>query len=147
VTGIDVGVVDRSGHSTIGWSLANLATFVTDGVAALIAYLLTRPGGPRVRPWLIGFPMWVASGLLSVIMLAAPLNLAAVPFGVTSPFRADDAVKLLEGVAALLDGLTSDQRDELLGLTSAMAAAEPDSARRAFIEQFPDGFGLLDAED
>ncbi|MCN9243536.1 hypothetical protein NGF19_22565 [Streptomyces sp. RY43-2] len=56
----------------------------------------------------------------------------------------DDAVKVLEGVAHLVSKLSNDQRQELTGLVGAMAEAESDPARRAFLEGFPEGFGLLD---
>ncbi|MFI6985430.1 hypothetical protein ACIBSV_43675 [Embleya sp. NPDC050154] len=59
----------------------------------------------------------------------------------------DDAVKLLEGVGHLLGQLSAGQRAELLDLIAEMADAESDPSRREFIEQFPDGFGLLDDED
>ncbi|MFJ3311010.1 hypothetical protein ACIPSA_50425 [Streptomyces sp. NPDC086549] len=56
----------------------------------------------------------------------------------------DDAVKVLEGVARLVSGLSSDQRSELIALLEAMAEAEAGPARREFLAKFPDGFGLLD---
>ncbi|MFJ3825985.1 hypothetical protein [Streptomyces nodosus] len=58
----------------------------------------------------------------------------------------DDAVKVLEGVAHLVSTLSSDQRQELMDLVGAMAAAEPDPARRKFLEGFPEGFGLIEDE-
>nr|WSX47612.1 hypothetical protein OG409_00630 [Streptomyces sp. NBC_00974] len=57
----------------------------------------------------------------------------------------DDAVKVLEGVAHLFSQLSADQRQELIDLLRVMAEAEPDPARREFMEGFPEGFGL--AED
>lgn len=89
ICGSDVGVVDHDKASGGGWIAANLVTFLMDAVAALIAYLLTRPGGPRIRAWLVALPMWMASGLLSVIMLAVPLNLVGVLFGAPNPFARD----------------------------------------------------------
>ncbi|MEU6008613.1 hypothetical protein [Streptomyces sp. NPDC047453] len=58
----------------------------------------------------------------------------------------DDAVKVLEGVAHLVSTLSSDQRQELIDLVGAMAAAESDPARREFLEGFPEGFGLIEDE-
>ncbi|PWI20899.1 hypothetical protein DI272_38225 [Streptomyces sp. Act143] len=58
----------------------------------------------------------------------------------------DDAVKVMEGVAHAFSTLTDDQRQELIELVGEMAAAETDSARREFLEEFPDGFGLVDDE-
>ncbi|MFI1155144.1 MULTISPECIES: hypothetical protein [Streptomyces] len=56
----------------------------------------------------------------------------------------DDAVKVLEGVAHLFSQLSADQRQELSDLVRAMAGAEPDPARREFLEGFPEGFGLVE---
>ncbi|MER6678066.1 hypothetical protein [Streptomyces sp. NPDC000983] len=58
----------------------------------------------------------------------------------------DDAVKVTEGVAHVISTLPHDQRRELIQLVEAMAAAEPDPARRAFLEEFPENFGLTDDE-
>ncbi|MFE9636553.1 hypothetical protein [Streptomyces sp. NPDC006463] len=56
----------------------------------------------------------------------------------------DDAVKVLEGVAHLVSKLSSEQRSELIGLLGTMAEAESDPARREFLKEFPESFGLLD---
>lgn len=56
----------------------------------------------------------------------------------------DDAVKALEGVAAAVGALNEGQRAELLGLVTAMAAAEPDTRRREFLAGFAEGFGLVE---
>jgi hypothetical protein len=56
----------------------------------------------------------------------------------------DDAVKVMEGVAHVVGTLPSDQRQELIELVGEMAAAEGDPARREFLEEFPEGFGLID---
>ncbi|MFF3348859.1 hypothetical protein [Streptomyces sp. NPDC002779] len=58
----------------------------------------------------------------------------------------DDAVKVTEGVAHVVSTLPDDQRQELIGLVGEMAAAETDPARREFLEDFPEDFGLIDAE-
>ncbi|MFD7641606.1 hypothetical protein ACFV4P_13220 [Kitasatospora sp. NPDC059795] len=55
----------------------------------------------------------------------------------------DDAVKVLEGVAHLAGQLSSDQRSELIDLLGTMAEVESDPARREFLEEFPEGFGLV----
>jgi hypothetical protein len=54
----------------------------------------------------------------------------------------DDAVRALEGVAAVADRMSDAQRAELRQVVEAMAAAETDPGRREFLEEFPDGFGL-----
>ncbi|MFC8358555.1 hypothetical protein ACFUIY_01660 [Streptomyces griseorubiginosus] len=56
----------------------------------------------------------------------------------------DDAVKVMEGVAHTLSTLPDHQRLELVALVGEMAAAETDSDRREFLEEFPEGFGLVD---
>ncbi|MEU6198355.1 hypothetical protein [Streptomyces sp. NPDC047061] len=42
--------------------------------------------------------------------------------------------------------LLPGQRDEFLDLLGAMALEESNPSRRAFLEEFPDGFGLLEDE-
>ncbi|MFI8185718.1 hypothetical protein OG539_03950 [Actinacidiphila glaucinigra] len=56
----------------------------------------------------------------------------------------DEALKALEGVAAVVDRMTEGQRDGFLDLLSAMTAAETDPRRRAFLEDFPEDFGVVD---
>lgn len=56
----------------------------------------------------------------------------------------DDAVKVLEGVAHVVSTLPGDQRRELIDLVSEMTAAETDPARREFLAEFPESFGLID---
>ncbi|MGW7066843.1 hypothetical protein ACWGII_15390 [Streptomyces sp. NPDC054855] len=56
----------------------------------------------------------------------------------------DDAVKVLEGVAHVVSTLPGDQRRELIELVGEMAAAETNPGRRAFLAEFPEGFGLID---
>ncbi|MFC0598158.1 hypothetical protein [Streptomyces palmae] len=87
---VDVGVIDRSGLSTAAWIAVNLVTFLMDAAAEVIAYWLTRPGGPRVRTWLVALPMWTASGLLSAIMLAVPFQLVVGLLGSANPSAGDD---------------------------------------------------------
>ncbi|MEU1319721.1 hypothetical protein [Streptomyces tibetensis] len=58
----------------------------------------------------------------------------------------DDAVKVMEGVGHVVGTLPSDQRQQLIALVGEMAAAEGNPARRAFLEEFPEGFGLIDDE-
>ena len=58
----------------------------------------------------------------------------------------DDAVKVMEGVAHAVSTLPNDQRQELVDLVGEMAATETDPARREFLEELPDGFGLVDDE-
>ncbi|MEU8957657.1 hypothetical protein AB0C93_25510 [Streptomyces sp. NPDC048518] len=55
-----------------------------------------------------------------------------------------DAVKVLEDVAHLVTQLSSDQRDDFIDLLESMAAEEVDPSRRAFLEDFPESFGLVE---
>ncbi|MGW7441307.1 hypothetical protein [Streptomyces sp. NPDC054849] len=55
----------------------------------------------------------------------------------------DDAVKALDGMAAVHKHLSSDQRQDLLDVLGGMAEAEADPARREFLEAFPQDFGLV----
>ncbi|MGW1996994.1 hypothetical protein [Embleya sp. NPDC001921] len=91
VVGIDVGVAHPDELNRARWIAANALTFGMDAIAALIAYGLTRPREVRVRAWLIVLPLWVASGLLVVIMLAVPLSLMGAAVGdAGNPFAGDD---------------------------------------------------------
>lgn len=56
----------------------------------------------------------------------------------------DDAVKVLEGVAHLVSTLPNDQRQELIALVTEITAAETNAARRDFLKEFPESFGLVD---
>ncbi|MEV8463119.1 MULTISPECIES: hypothetical protein [Streptomyces] len=56
----------------------------------------------------------------------------------------DDAVRTLEGVAAVVDHLSDSQRGEFLQVIEAMTAAETDPGRREFLEAFPDSCGLVE---
>ncbi|MGK5544044.1 hypothetical protein ACSNOH_04810 [Streptomyces sp. URMC 127] len=56
----------------------------------------------------------------------------------------DDAVKVLESVAHMISTLPNDQRQELTELVGEMAAAETNPARREFLEEFPEEFGLIE---
>jgi hypothetical protein len=56
----------------------------------------------------------------------------------------DDAVRVLEGAAHLMGQLSHEQRGELLDLLGTMAVEEADPRRREFLEDFPEGFGLVD---
>ncbi|MEU1622666.1 hypothetical protein ABZ479_35890 [Streptomyces sp. NPDC005722] len=56
----------------------------------------------------------------------------------------DDALKALEGVAAVFDRMPEAQRAAFLDLLGEMTAAEADPRRRAFLEDFPEDFGLVD---
>ncbi|WP_371800236.1 hypothetical protein OG963_42780 [Streptomyces sp. NBC_01707] len=58
----------------------------------------------------------------------------------------DDAVRVLEGVAALVSHLSVDQRSEFMDLLGSMASEEKDPSRREFLLAFPEGFGLVEED-
>ncbi|MYS86519.1 hypothetical protein [Embleya scabrispora] len=94
VVGVDVGVVHPDELNRAQWVAANALTFGMDTIAALIAYTLSRPREARIRAWLITLPLWVASGLLVVIMTAVPLSLLGAAVGSTgNPFAGDDFLR------------------------------------------------------
>ncbi|MFI6940726.1 hypothetical protein ACIBI4_15745 [Streptomyces sp. NPDC050418] len=55
--------------------IANTATVLMDACVVVLALLLTRPWGLRVRSWLLAVPMWAATGLLAPIMAGFPLQI------------------------------------------------------------------------
>ncbi|MGW0190115.1 hypothetical protein ACWDV7_30755 [Streptomyces sp. NPDC003362] len=56
----------------------------------------------------------------------------------------DSAVKMLEAVSGELLRLPPDQRARLLRVLTGLAEAEPNPARREFLESFPFACGLAD---
>ncbi|MEZ0094059.1 hypothetical protein [Streptacidiphilus sp. EB129] len=75
--GSGIGITDASiaGSSTL-YAL-NLLTVGMDALAMAVALTLTYRWGLRTPVWLLVFPMWVATGLLGTIALAAPLGFLA----------------------------------------------------------------------
>ncbi|MFF2849216.1 hypothetical protein ACFVT5_23240 [Streptomyces sp. NPDC058001] len=77
VAGSHVGIPDGSSllehEGTM--AVANGVSVLLDAVVVVLAVLLTRPWGLRVPAWLLVFPMWVATGLLTPIMTGYPLQL------------------------------------------------------------------------
>ncbi|WNO75313.1 hypothetical protein [Streptomyces sp. AM8-1-1] len=80
--GIPDGSVLLGNRATLG--LANGVTVLMDSAVVVLALLLTRPWGLRVRTWLLAFPFWVATGLLAPIMAGFPLQLLVSAFGGTT---------------------------------------------------------------
>ncbi|MBC2879501.1 MULTISPECIES: hypothetical protein [Streptomyces] len=91
VAGADAGVRDLGSLSRGQWIAANAVTFGMDAIAALIAHVLTRPGGRHVRAWLILFPMWVATGMLVSLMIALPVGQGVIAAtGAKNPAMSND---------------------------------------------------------
>jgi hypothetical protein len=65
--------------------VANSVTVLMDAAVIVLALLLTQPWGARVKGPLLGLPIWVATGLLTPIMVGFPLQLLAAAFGSTAP--------------------------------------------------------------
>ncbi|MFI0998611.1 hypothetical protein ACIP10_07930 [Streptomyces galbus] len=59
----------------------------------------------------------------------------------------DSAVQMLEGMSAELLRLPADQRARFLRVLTELADAEPDLARREFLESFPAACGLVEAQE
>ncbi|MEV8313230.1 hypothetical protein AB0Q95_03565 [Streptomyces sp. NPDC059900] len=60
---------------------ANALTLLMDAGVILLALVLTRPRGLRTPAWLLAFPMWAATGLLTPIMAGFPLQLLVKALG------------------------------------------------------------------
>lgn len=85
--GIPAGSTLLKHHSaTIAGSIES---GLLDSFVIMLALLLTQPWGRRVPAWLLVVPVWIATGLLSPIVLGYPLQLV---------------VRLLGGDAAPSDG-------------------------------------------
>ncbi|MFE6408965.1 hypothetical protein ACFVOR_18765 [Streptomyces sp. NPDC057837] len=59
----------------------------------------------------------------------------------------DSAVKMMESVGGELLRLPLDQRDRLLQVLADLAKAEPNPARREFLQSFPFACGLVEEEE
>ncbi|MFE7413878.1 hypothetical protein [Streptomyces laurentii] len=83
VAGSRIGIPDGSGllDHRVTLIVANGLSVLADAIVVLLALLLTRPWGLRVRPWPLGFPMWAATGLLAPIMAGYPAQLVVAAFG------------------------------------------------------------------
>ncbi|MFJ8076109.1 hypothetical protein ACIQ7Q_19705 [Streptomyces sp. NPDC096176] len=113
IAGSHVGIPDGSAlldHRVV-MAVANSVTVLMDGAVVVLALLLTRPWGLRVRAWLLAVPMWAATGLLAPIMVGFPLQQIGVAFGGTrtqdsaEPFLRDWVFAVVYG-GFILQGLT-----------------------------------------
>ncbi|MFI8823259.1 hypothetical protein [Streptomyces sp. NPDC053431] len=99
VAGSTVGIPEGSvllDHPTL-MAVANATSVLADAIVVLLATLLTRPWGLRVRAWLLLLPVWAAIGLIAPIMLGYPAQL------LVAPFAASDAGPAAAPVADFLD--------------------------------------------
>ncbi|GCE00460.1 hypothetical protein [Embleya hyalina] len=145
VLGVDVGVVHPDELDRGRWIAANALTFVMDGVAALIAYTLARPREVRVRAWLILLPLWVASGLLVVIMLVVPADLLSAAVGLTgNPFAGDDFLR--PWVYGVVYGGFIVEGAVLLAAFALYAHERWGTLLRTRVRALPDPAGTRDAQ-
>lgn len=54
------------------------------------------------------------------------------------------AAKTLDWIAFVFDGLEPEQRGQLTGVITQLAAEAQPGARREFLESFPEAFGLIE---
>ncbi|MCX5080909.1 MULTISPECIES: hypothetical protein [Streptomyces] len=83
IAGSHLGIPDGSSllDHRASMIVANSLSLLLDSAVIVLALLLTRPWGRRVPAWLLVFPMWVATGLLTPIMTGYPLQLLVRAFG------------------------------------------------------------------
>ncbi|MGW7089918.1 hypothetical protein ACWGH2_41395 [Streptomyces sp. NPDC054871] len=83
IAGSHIGIPEDSSlldHRT-AMIFANTLTLLMDASVIVLALLLTRPWGLRTPAWLLAFPMWAATGLLTPIMAGFPLQLLVKALG------------------------------------------------------------------
>lgn len=73
LTGNTVGLTDPAFADDTSLHYLNLATAGMDFVVVLVALALTQNWGLRLPAWLVLLPIWVGTGFLAPILLAAPL--------------------------------------------------------------------------
>ncbi|MFI6472452.1 hypothetical protein ACIBL5_19635 [Streptomyces sp. NPDC050516] len=92
VAGSHLGIPDHSvllAHRA-SMAAANSASVLMDSCVIVLALLLTRPWGLRVRAWLLALPMWLATGLLAPVMTGYPLQLLVRALSGTAVGRPSD---------------------------------------------------------
>lgn len=72
VFGVPVGLTDPDSMNETFWVSVNALTFAMDFVAAALALTFTHDWGRRAPAWLLLLPMWMATGFLAPIVVAAP---------------------------------------------------------------------------
>lgn len=73
LSGNPIGFNDESLVGKPGMIAANAMSFGMDLVAVGLALTFTHRWGLRVPPWLVLFPMWVATGFLAPAVVIAPI--------------------------------------------------------------------------
>ncbi len=73
LSGGTVGLADPEFFSNHpAYTFGNLLTVGMDAIAVLIALAFTHAWGRRIPAWLVLFPMWIATGFLTPIMVFMP---------------------------------------------------------------------------
>jgi hypothetical protein len=93
LTGGDLGVADAAMMHDASMVALNVATAGMDLVAIAIALAFTHAWGQRIPAWLVLPPTWVALGLLTRFVLAAPLAAIAGMLTTRSTPRASGPVQ------------------------------------------------------
>ena len=75
---------------------ANSLTVLMDAAVIVLAFALTRPWGRRMPAWLVGLPLWAATGLLAPIVVGFPLQALISMFGGGGGGAADDDAQFLD---------------------------------------------------
>ncbi|WP_052423933.1 hypothetical protein [Nonomuraea candida] len=88
LTGNSTGVTDPGLMDDPAMVGLNAMTFGMDAVALVLALAFTMRWGSRLPAWLVLLPLWVGTGLLSVVVVAAPVVLvSAGPDVFTGPIE------------------------------------------------------------
>ncbi|MEV0353598.1 hypothetical protein AB0H88_48280 [Nonomuraea sp. NPDC050680] len=74
LTGHPVGVSDPAFMDDPAMVGLNVMTFGMDAVALLLALAFTTRQGMRLPAWLVLLPLWVGTGLLSVVIVTVPVS-------------------------------------------------------------------------
>ncbi|MEV1248515.1 hypothetical protein ACIBO2_06425 [Nonomuraea sp. NPDC050022] len=74
LTGHPVGVSDPALMNDPAMVGLNVMTFGMDAVALLLALAFTTRQGMRLPAWLVLLPLWVGTGLLSVVIVTVPVG-------------------------------------------------------------------------
>ncbi|NUR84468.1 MAG: hypothetical protein HOY71_10325 [Nonomuraea sp.] len=88
LTGSSAGVADPALMHDATMVGLNTMTFAMDAVALLLCLAFTMRWGMRLPAWLVLLPLWVGTGLLSMIVVVTPVQFAvngAAAFETTGP--------------------------------------------------------------
>ncbi|TDD13243.1 hypothetical protein [Nonomuraea diastatica] len=77
LTGSSVGVTDPDLMNDSAMVGLNAMTFGMDAVGLLLAVAFSTRWGLRLPAWLVLLPLWVGTGLLSVVIVTAPIMVAS----------------------------------------------------------------------